>query len=107
MWCKFGHVTVGFVTNLVVNEDSHSVGELGAQGGLRPFHQKSTYLTELTLGPYVVQVWSRIVRKSERTKPSNSTVWVAQPKAASCSSEYGKGVVVSRLCTTSRTVSDR
>jgi len=28
-------------------------------GGVRPFHQKSTCLTQLTLGPYVVQIWSR------------------------------------------------
>ena len=24
----------------------------------RPFHQKSSCLTQLTLGPYVVQIWS-------------------------------------------------
>ena len=28
-------------------------------GGIRPFHQKSTCHTQLTLGPYVVQSWSR------------------------------------------------
>jgi len=28
-------------------------------GGVRPFHQKSTCLTQLTLGPYVVHNWSR------------------------------------------------
>ena len=28
-------------------------------GGVRPFHQTSTYLTQLTLGPYVVQIRSR------------------------------------------------
>ena len=28
-------------------------------GGVRPFHQKSTCLTRLTLGPNVVQIWSR------------------------------------------------
>jgi len=32
-------------------------------GGLRPFHQKSTHLTELTSGPYLVQIWSRYVQK--------------------------------------------
>ena len=26
---------------------------------MRPFHQKSTRLTQLTLGPYAVQIWSR------------------------------------------------
>ena len=28
-------------------------------GGVRPFHQKLTCLTELTLGPDVVQIWPR------------------------------------------------
>ena len=28
-------------------------------GGLRPFHQKSTCLTQLTLGPCVVHIWTR------------------------------------------------
>ena len=28
-------------------------------GEVRPFHRKSTCLTQSTLGPYVVQVWSR------------------------------------------------
>jgi len=28
-------------------------------GGVRPFHQKSTCLTQLTLVPKVVQIWSR------------------------------------------------
>ena len=28
-------------------------------GGLRPFHQKSTYITRLTSGLYVVRIWSR------------------------------------------------
>jgi len=31
-------------------------------GGLRPFHQKSSCLTQLTLGPCVVQIWSRYVQ---------------------------------------------
>jgi len=28
-------------------------------GGVRPFHQKSICLTQSTLGPYVVHIWSR------------------------------------------------
>ena len=28
-------------------------------GGVRPFHQKSTCLTQSTLGPDVAQIWSR------------------------------------------------
>ena len=44
-------------------------------GGVRPFQQKSACITSLTLGPNVVQIWSRNVRISERTKPSKSTEW--------------------------------
>ena len=33
-------------------------------GGLQPFHQKSTCLMQSTLGPYVVQIWSRNTPKS-------------------------------------------
>jgi len=32
-------------------------------GGVRPFHHKSTCPAQLTLGPYVVQIWSRYARK--------------------------------------------
>ena len=31
----------------------------GPHGGLRPFHQKSTCLTQLTFGACVLQIWSR------------------------------------------------
>ena len=39
----------------------NKTGTLGAypHGGLRPFHQKSTCLTQLTPGPCVVHFWSR------------------------------------------------
>ena len=30
-----------------------------SRGGVRPFHQKSTCLTQLTSGPYALQIWSR------------------------------------------------
>ena len=49
---------------------------LQPHGGARPFHQKSTYLTQLTLGPYAVQIWSRNPRISEATKPSKSIEWL-------------------------------
>ena len=48
-------------------------------GGVRPFQKKSTCLTQLTLGPDVVHIWSRDVRKFELTTPSNSTEWGAGP----------------------------
>ena len=44
-------------------------------GGVRPFHQKSTCLTQLTLATHVVQIWSRNPRISDATNPSNSTEW--------------------------------
>ena len=33
--------------------------------GVRPFHQKSTCIKQFTLGPYVVQIWTRYARKFE------------------------------------------
>ena len=36
----------------------------------------STCLTQLILGPYVVQFWSRIPHNSGGTNASNSTVWL-------------------------------
>ena len=44
-------------------------------GGVRPFHQKSTCLTQLILGPYAVRIWSRIPQNYGGLKASNSTVW--------------------------------
>ena len=36
-------------------------------GGARPFHQKSSCTTQLTLGRYVVQIWSRATEKQQRS----------------------------------------
>ena len=44
---------------------------VGPHGGVRPFHQKSTRLTQSILGPYAVQIWSRYARNFEPTKLSN------------------------------------
>jgi len=60
-------------------------------GGGRPFHQKSTCLAQLILGPDVVQMGSRNPQISEATRPSNSTVWamprwVRQASLEMCSS---------------------
>ena len=46
-------------------------------GGARPFHEKATCLTQSTLGPYVVQIWSRHARNFEPTKPAYCTVWAS------------------------------
>jgi len=44
-------------------------------GGLRPFRQKSICLAQLTLGPYVLQIWSCYLSNCEGTNPSHSIVW--------------------------------
>ena len=38
---------------------AHQDPRRGVHGGVRPFHQKSSCLTQLTVGPRVVQTWSR------------------------------------------------
>ena len=45
------------------------------RGGVSTFHQKSTYLTQLSSGPNVAQIWSCNPRISEATKAPNTTVW--------------------------------
>ena len=44
----------------------------------RPFHQTLTCLTQLSSGPYVVQIWSRYVLTFEPTKPSSFTEWTVE-----------------------------
>jgi len=44
-------------------------------GGVLTFHQQSICITQLTLGPCVMQIWSRYGRNFEPTKPSYSTEW--------------------------------
>ena len=41
---------------------------------VRPFREKSTYLTQIMLGPYMAQIWSRITKNYGGTKPPNCTV---------------------------------
>ena len=53
-------------------------GSCAPRGGVRPFHRKSTCLTQLTLGPYVVYIWSSYVKNNEPTKPSSSTEWIVK-----------------------------
>ena len=84
MRCKFGHVT--FANPDKRSPRSPPCGHLAgvAAGGSGPQHiyQKSTYLTQSTLGPFVLQIWSRNVRESERSKPSNSAVSI--PRKCRC-----------------------
>ena len=98
MWCKFGHVTVeisnrsgtwrrrGSSARRSCWASARSLrcphainkqvcGESLPHGGVRPFHQKSTCLTQLTLGPYVVQIWPRYGRNFDQTKSAYSTEW--------------------------------
>ena len=42
-------------------------------GGLRPFHQKSTCPSKLTLQPCVAQIWSRNTRDFEPLRPSEAS----------------------------------
>ena len=42
---------------------------------VRPFHPMSSCLTQLSLGPYVVSIWSRNVQIYGRKKPSTFTEW--------------------------------
>jgi len=49
--------------------------------GVRPFHQKSTCLIQLTLGRYVVQIWSRgghvpLRIEGNETLEARSVVWL-------------------------------
>jgi len=48
-------------------------------GGVRPFHQTSTCLTQSNLGSDVVQFWSLVQRMSGASEPSNSTEWNVGP----------------------------
>ena len=57
----------------------HLVSGLLPHGGVRPCNQKATCLKQLTLGPYVEQMWSRSVQKFEPTTPANPTVWFGYP----------------------------
>ena len=45
---------------------------------------------DATLGPYAVQIWSRNVRKFERTNYSNSAVWMIRSKAEHWLIVWGK-----------------
>ena len=75
--------TLSSKVNLPGSEDPVRVESMSPElkvwyphGGVRPFHQKSTCLPQLTSGPYVVQIWSRSPRNCEATKPAYSTVRV-------------------------------
>ena len=63
----------GRVGRVVFKQKSHGTGE--PPGGIQPCYPKSTYLTQLTLGPHVVPTWSRNPWIPEAPNPSNSTVW--------------------------------
>ena len=48
-------------------------------GGVHPFRQKSTCITQSTLGSDVVQIWSRYCGNFHIQKPSYSTEWFVVP----------------------------
>jgi len=68
--CDLRHGAAGLMNEIVAYHFSPS-----PHGGVRPVHQTSTRLTQLTLGPYVVQIWSRNPPNLEGTKLPDSTEW--------------------------------
>ena len=70
-------------------------------GGVRPFHQMSTCLTQLTLGPYVVQTWSRNTPECGVNEMLVlHQVWVPQIQHVNLSivSQPGGGRAIIRIC---------
>ena len=51
----------------------------GPHGGVRPFHQKSTCLTQLSLGPCMVQIWPRCCHFPGERKPRTSPCGTSEP----------------------------
>jgi len=60
----------GFGNKLVLKGLGINVKDGQPHGGVRTFHQKSTGLIQSTLGPYLVQIWSRYPPNLEAMKPS-------------------------------------
>ena len=60
------------------NKDCYISALILPHGGVRPFHQKSTCSTQLTLRTCVMQSHPNYARMSKPTKPSNSTVWLVK-----------------------------
>jgi len=58
----------GFVTALL-RDSGLGLGSRLPPGGVRPFHQKSTCITQSILGPYVVHIWSRNFLKFRGNEP--------------------------------------
>ena len=69
-----GGPSICIKSTVCMGVDFHKIILL-THGGVRPFHQTSTCLTQLTGGPCVVQIWLRAVRNVEPAKPANSTMW--------------------------------
>ena len=52
-------------------KDCLQVDMLGLnRGGVQPFHQKSTCITQWTPGRYLAHIWSRYDKKIDPTKPA-------------------------------------
>ena len=54
-------------------EEVQDKGGSYSHGGVRHVHQMSNCLTQSTVGPYVVQIWSLYARNFKPTKTSSST----------------------------------
>ena len=76
IYCQTTSVSVAHATHCATYcTPCRPLMRVPAHHGVRTFHKKSTCLTQLTLGPYVVHIWSRNPQHVEATKPANSTVW--------------------------------
>jgi hypothetical protein len=64
-------------------------------GGVRAFHQKTTCLTQLTLGPCVVQIWSRNTPESG----INETLVLRQAGGTPCTLYPVPGILNPKLDT--------
>jgi len=57
----------------------HSLGLRVPHSGVRPVHQKSNCITQLTLGPYVVKIWSRNTPESGPNETRVAKLVVGNP----------------------------
>ena len=87
-WTKFMNYKwfkMGLLALYTVKYDPFITSQLAS----RSFHQKSTCITQLTLGPHPVQIWSRTPRNSAESNPAHSTEWTLEgyrPSRATVSS---------------------
>ena len=81
------------------SSDDAALDPADPHGGERPFHKKSTCLARSTVGPYVVQVWSRnpqhLMQQNPRSPPCGEVPHVHAPPLPPRRQPKGKLVVSS------------